>query len=92
MSVPLVPSSIPGFDNRLAPWGDPTSIPLPRDPNKFKERVNISLKYMNSELKMFRIDTWNDWYENTQIEPSSNDGLLYLKILKEVLRSYNTRK
>jgi hypothetical protein len=92
VDIPLIPSIIPGFDNRLAPWGDPTSIPLPRDPNKFKERVSIALKYMDSRLKMIRIDTWNDWYENTQIEPSSSDGLLYLQILKEVLRLYNTGK
>jgi hypothetical protein len=92
INVPLVPSSIPGFDNRLAPWGNPNSIPLLRDPYKFKERLSIALKYMNPQLKMIRIDTWNDWYENTQIEPSLNEGLLYLQILKEILREYNTQK
>jgi hypothetical protein len=81
----LVPSVIPGFDYRKAPWGQSDAVPLLRDKERFKMELEIALKYMDEELKMIRIDTWNDWYESTQVEPSMEEGFLFLSALKKVL-------
>ena len=81
----LVPSVIPGFDNRKAPWGNPNDVPLLRDKERFKMELETALKYMDGKLKMIRIDTWNDWYENTQLEPSIEEGFLFLSVLKRVI-------
>jgi hypothetical protein len=81
----LVPSVIPGFDYRKAPWGQSDAVPLLRDKERFKMELEIALKYMDEELKMIRIDTWNDWYESTQVEPSIEEGFLFLSVLKKVI-------
>lgn len=67
--------------------GEVTIEILPRTPELFKERFNTCLRYA-TPLKMVRIDTWNDWYELTQVEPDRIDKFTYLKILKNILEEY----
>jgi len=76
----------PGFDNSYS-WGGPQT-PLPRSPQKFKERLSIELSFLgNSYYKEIRVDTWNDFGEWTYVEPSRIEGFDYLFILKEILTS-----
>ena len=78
------PSVIPEFDSRLASWGDPNQVILPRDPNRFKEQITLALSH-SIPKGMVRIDTWDDWYESTIIEPSVRWEFKYLQIIKEVV-------
>jgi hypothetical protein len=79
----LIPSFKPSENTTQVPWGDHSNYVLPRSPELFERRLEIMFKYMDPKLKMIRIDTWNDWYENTEIEPSLEDGLAYLNILRD---------
>ena len=85
--VGFVPSAIPGFDE-IYIYYEPDLPPTPKTPSLFKERLEIALRYMDPGLKMIRIDTWNDWGEWSNVEPTSEEGFVFLETLKEVLEEY----
>jgi plasmid maintenance system antidote protein VapI len=62
---------------------------IPRDLGKFKERFLYIIGLQQNQRFLVRIDTWNDFGENSHIEPSINEGFSYLNILKETLKTYN---
>jgi hypothetical protein len=74
-----------GENTSLVPWGSQTI--LPRSSELFRERGKISLRYVKNYpyFNSLRIDTWDDWYEDTQIGPSKEEGFLYLQTLKDIL-------
>jgi hypothetical protein len=81
-----IPSVIPEFDSRYVEWGDPNQVILPRDPDRFSRQLNLALS--NSlPKKIIRVDTWDDWYESTIIEPSTRWLFDYLQIIKEIATS-----
>jgi hypothetical protein len=79
-------TAMPGFDERLIPG---------RGPNpRYIDRQNGA--YFHSQLdavfandpQWVMIDTWNEWFENTYIEPSVNFGDQYLQIAGQYLKSW----
>jgi len=81
-----IATAMPGFDERnLSDRG-----PNPR----FIDRANGA--YFTGELdacfknspQWVLIDTWNEWYENTYIEPSVNFGDQYLQIAGRYLKNW----
>ena len=78
-----------GFDDRSCSWGQ----------NRWMDRQNgivydSTWKFANNysatlPLKWMYIDTWNDWNEGTEIEPSIELGYLYLK---KTITNINTFK
>jgi hypothetical protein len=86
-SFVYIPSVIPEFDSRYVEWGDPNQVILPRDAKRFARQLMLALS--NSvPMKIVRIDTWDDWYESTVIEPSVRWGFEYLQIIKEVTTKF----
>jgi hypothetical protein len=79
----FVPTVIPGFDNSYS-WGTPGLSPIERSPQKFMKRLEIASKYFD-DLKMMRIDTWNDFGEWSYIEPSTETNFMYLMVLRKFL-------
>ena len=80
-----MPTAMPGFDERL----------LPDRPNpRYIDRANGD--YFRSELdhvfantpQWVTIYTWNEWFENTYIEPSVNYGDQYLQIAGSYLKPW----
>ena len=81
----FVPSVIPGFMNvREIQEGIPH---LPRDPEMFKEELKIAITMANTlkGKKLIKIDSWNDFGEGHCIEPTKEEKLNFLKMLREVL-------
>ncbi|MBP1912515.1 glycoside hydrolase family 71/99 protein [Thermococcus stetteri] len=70
-----VASVFPGFKYYYRDVG------LPRDENQFYERILNSLAYTT----FIRVDTWNDFGENTFVEPSQKEGFKYFETLKDAL-------
>jgi hypothetical protein len=79
-----MPSVIPEFDSRYVPWGDPNQVILPREPDRFARLLDLALS-KSLPKKIVRIDTWDDWYESTIIEPSTRWGFDYLQIIKKIV-------
>lgn len=78
----FMPSVIPGFDQRWVSWGNHTSVPLERSPERFRERLEIVKPFLTGR-RLLRIDTWNDFFENTVIEPTQEEGFAYLEELRQ---------
>jgi hypothetical protein len=83
----FVGSAIPGFDEIYIYYTNDLP-PIPKSPQLFKNRLEIAFNYMDPRLKMIRIDTWNDWSEWTNIEPTREELFEYLDVIVEILRSY----
>jgi len=81
----FIPTVIPGFDNSYS-WGPPNLPPIERSPYKFKERLDISKEFIDSNIGAIRIDTFNDFGEWSYIEPSTKSGFEYLETLREWLK------
>jgi len=85
--IGFVPSVIPGFDEVYI-YYKPYPPPIPKTPYFFKIRLKIALNYLDPDLKMIRIDTWNDFSEWSNVEPTREEGFIFLETLKEVLGEY----
>ena len=88
LNIYFVPSSIPGFDDREVRTGN---IPIPRSIERFMKHLDIAVSNSYPTPKMILITSFNEWHENTQIEPSVNYELDYLKLLKSYLESHEKR-
>ena len=78
---------IPGFS-----YIDKEGSKLPRSAQEFERRIKIILHLLSDQrYREIRIDTWNDFGENTYVEPSRKEGFSYLNVLRETLDLYASR-
>ncbi|MEM4970327.1 MAG: glycoside hydrolase family 99-like domain-containing protein [Sulfolobales archaeon] len=84
----FIPSAIPGFDDREVRRGN---LPLPKSPERFKQQLEIAYRYMDSNLRIITITSFNEWHEYTYIEPSAEDNFEYLEITRDFLHSINLK-
>jgi len=89
LGVGFIPSALPGFNDRAVREGN---IPLPKSTERFKEQLEIAKSYIDKDLRIIAITTFNEWHEYTAIEPSVENGFEYLNILKEVVAKNSIRK
>jgi len=86
-SKPFIPSIIPGFTDPR----DPNTIPYPRDVENFRKALELGLKYSYTPYAdekpkvIIRIDTFNEWGEDTGIEPTVEESMSYLQTVKDVI-------
>jgi len=80
----FIPTVITSFDSRYVVWGAKDQYPLEKNIERFKNRMEIILPYVKMSNFLF-IDTWNDWFEGTNIEPSREHGFEELEVLKAFL-------
>jgi hypothetical protein len=67
----------PGFDARLVGG---TSVVERKDGQTLKTELNTALQSLPDAVGLI---SWNEFSENSHIEPSQNYGNLYLKVLAE---------
>jgi hypothetical protein len=74
----------PGFDDRKnTSWGDKRLIDRQNGAIYDSTWSYIHLYNSPLPLKFVVIETWNDWNEGTEIEPSVEDGFKYLDLTAE---------
>jgi hypothetical protein len=85
-----IPTVNPGVDSRHIPGRKPTQY-IPRDNGK-RLRTMLAAA-LTDNPNWIDVNTWNEWYENTYIEPSVNFGTKYLDITGQYLLPWrkNTR-
>jgi len=76
----FIPNAIPGYNDTIQETRN--NDVLPRGEQFFREQCNISKKYLNPGLNLVFVTSFNQWHEDTQIEPSPTYGNIYLDILK----------
>jgi hypothetical protein len=77
-----IPSVNPGVDDRRVPGRNPTQHIDREGGNRMRRMLAASL---TSEPHWVVAHTWNEWWENTYIEPSANFGTQYLDIIRQYL-------
>lgn len=77
-----IPTTNPGVDSRHIPGRNPTQY-IPRNNGK-RMRTMLAAAVTDSP-NWIDVNTWNEWWENTYIEPSVNFGNKYLDITGDYL-------
>ncbi|GAB6010670.1 glycoside hydrolase family 99-like domain-containing protein [Viscerimonas tarda] len=84
--IEYIPSVSSGW-NRYVTNGNVNGPIIRHNPEQFRERCNIA-KMNQSKTKMALIDSFNDWQNDSQIEPADPDygngyGTFYLDIVRQ---------
>jgi len=86
LGVAFVPNTLPGFDDtNVRP--EANHPPIPRSVGLFEQQIDIALSLLDPQINMFMITSWNEWHEDTSIEPAQEFGLEYLEALQRKLDS-----
>ncbi|MCU0664868.1 MAG: hypothetical protein MUC50_21410, partial [Myxococcota bacterium] len=82
-------NAMPGFDERLIEGRVNPRYYDREDGQYFKRQLNTALE---ASPQWIRLYTWNEYPENTHIEPSKNFGDKYLKIAGEYVLPWKCQK
>jgi glycoprotein endo-alpha-1,2-mannosidase len=69
VGVDFIPSAIPGYDDSRVPGRN--NPPLSRSPERFNKQLDIAARFV-SKPNLVMITSFNEWHEDTQIEPAEN--------------------
>jgi hypothetical protein len=84
----FMPSTIPGFRcTRIQCYTQPHII-VERDVERFNKRLKYALSTTHSNRAFIRLDTLNDHHEDTQIEPTVEEGYKFLETLYRILKDF----
>jgi hypothetical protein len=84
----FMPSTIPGFRcTRIQCYTQPHII-VERDVERFNKRLKYALSTTHSNRAFIRLDTLNDHHEDTQIEPTVEEGYKFLETLYKILKDF----
>jgi len=85
LNLSFIPSVIPGFNDTAVRKGN---LPLQKAPGRLEAQLEIISKSLTGEgLKFFGVTSFNEFHENTQIEPDAGHGFTYLNALKNFTSS-----
>ena len=87
LGVDFIPHVMPGFDD-TAVRPEANHPVIPRDISRFRYFCEEARKYL-SDKNMILITSWNEWHEDTQIEPDQKDSKSYLEVIRQTLVGLN---
>lgn len=89
---PYVPNVTIGWDNNARFNVYQTGIINDNSPEKFKNGLLFAKKYVDehpNNPKLITINSWNEWTEDSYLEPDDLNGYGYLNAVKEVFVDEN---
>ena len=86
----FIPDVMPGFNDSFYPDRDNPIIP--RSPEFFTDYWQVALNHIDTDINMVMITSFNEWFEDTQIEPANEYGPAYLEVIKEQTQYYQKNK
>ena len=94
LGIGFIPGAFPGFNAEGAPWcyDDAGSLYVPevrRTVNGLKDFIVSARKFIDPEINMFCLTSWNEWNEGTNLEPSEEFGFSYLEVIRDHLKYYS---
>jgi len=88
--VAFVPGVLPGFNDRgVRPEEEHYVLSEPR---LFERSLALAGRYVDPKLGLMTVTSWNEWHEDTQIEPSADRGFGLLEALDAFRRAFRTRR
>lgn len=82
IDIDFIPTALPGFDDTAITHVPRDNPPLEPAPDQYEQAARITRRF--AEGPVF-VTSFNEWYEDTQIEPSKEYGDAYLDITADVL-------
>jgi hypothetical protein len=82
--------AVVGYDPRYVSWGGKDVVSIDRDPDKLKKRLELAFKYRNNPGIVW-IHEFNNFFEDTQIEPTVEEGFIFFEVLKHFLQEYSSK-
>jgi glycoprotein endo-alpha-1,2-mannosidase len=79
-STAFIPNILPGFDD-TAVRPEAKHPVIPRSEDLFMEQYKTAMDLAANDIGIIMVTSWNEWHENTSIEPSKEEGTAYLEIL-----------
>lgn len=79
-SVAFAPSVFPGRNDTVIVSS--RADVLPRSAEFFIGQCKLAKYYMDEDLRIILINSFNDWHSGTQVEPADNYGSTYMDIIK----------
>ncbi|MFQ5957192.1 MAG: hypothetical protein ACE5KK_05420 [Candidatus Brocadiales bacterium] len=76
----LIPSIIPGFDDRAFNQGQNRLLKM--DPDGFYQAISLAKKIAGERGKWVSIYGFNEWFESGAVEPTNEFGLRFLETLR----------
>lgn len=84
--VGFVPNVGPGYDDTLErPEAD--HRPIEPTPDRFERFIAGQRDYVDDALMAIFVTSFNEWYEDTSVEPQQEHGSEYLRIIENELAS-----
>ena len=85
LGVHFIPTAMPGFVSiRPSEKNKPV---LSKSTKRFADQLKIGMDFLDDEIRCLFVTSWNDYEENTDIEPTVQEGYSYLKILRDAISS-----
>ena len=81
----FIPPVNPGFDNSHSAWGDNVHPRIKRSLEFYGKSIDLALKYIDENIPIVKINTFNDFGEDTFVEPTVQEGYDYLQTLRDTL-------
>jgi hypothetical protein len=84
LGIDFIPGILPGYDDTHVRPTEHHPV-IPRSPDLLREMCEYSLDYgePGDEYIDILVSTFNEWHEDTQVEPSQEEGGAYLNIIEE---------
>jgi hypothetical protein len=83
LGVHFIPSAMPGFVTIYPPQSDKPV--LSKSTKRFADQLKVGMDFLDDEIRCLFVTSWNDYAENTNIEPTVQEGYSYLKILRDAV-------
>jgi hypothetical protein len=81
--VAFVPGALPGYDDTgIRPEEDHYVL---AEPGLFGRMLRLAGRYVDARLDLMTVTSWNEWHEDTQIEPTAESGYGF-QLLEQLAR------
>jgi len=80
--IDVIPTALPGYDDTEIIHDPRDNPPLAPSPEQYEQAAEITCSFADGPVF---VTSFNEWYEDTQIEPSEEYGTAYLDITADIL-------
>lgn len=80
----FVPNAMPGFDD-AAVRPEAHHPRLTPSPERFRAFLDLALRHLDPKLPLLMVTSFNEWHEDTQVEPGERYGTRLLETLHDAL-------
>ncbi|WP_267647982.1 glycoside hydrolase family 99-like domain-containing protein [Halolamina litorea] len=82
VGVDVIPTAMPGFDDTELTHDQRDNVPLEPSAERYERSADVARHYADGPVL---VTSFNEWYEDTAIEPSEDHGEAYLDVTAEAL-------